>query len=273
MFRVAAIKPVGDPWLNCRVGGTNSLYYSKLSELRGTDAYLDVLHVFVDEYDQQRKRSKSQDFQALWDVDGTVHTVTCVRGELMLTAIERIQRLLATDDVKDHALAARLALWVVLPQQELWFLKGHAPAPCRLGNEVLALCLVRLQGDMISQWEAAGKNPVHLACWGAWIAERLQRKLPHFAPVATEMRALCFRHAIAKSPADQNALHKEANRLFLSIGRRERVLTSMAGASPDANAVFAALKLRPVCATQHFQALAEDYVPARRGHWRKMWRQ
>lgn len=270
------LEPVGeDPWAHTAVGETNAFFYAKLSKYRTGDpkSYMDLLCVFVDEYDKTRRGH--HEFSSLWLEDGKVFTVTTVRGELILSAVRFIQLLLESEDPKHYELATRLVLWVVCPQEEMWLAKGQLPRSCSSGKQLLALCLLRLQVTMIIRWEQQQKNPVSLTAWASWIAEELVKKLPHLQPVATEMRALTYLYADAKSPSDRVALLQAANKLFERLGHRERVVAipEMTTPSKDLNQCVRDAHLKPVCAMVNHNPLAKDYIPEERESLQKLWRQ
>ena len=239
MFASAPLVPLTpNPWTSTTCGAANPYYYVKLLNARDAcakntvetlTAYVDLLHVFVDELDKSRKRADGNTgFTSNWNENGQTSCLRSVRGELVVATAALCRVLVATDTARNWELVVRLQLWVTQHQLASWFARPAGLEVCtpRASNQLIALAMVRIQLQTFDVWEkkgAKGSTGARLLLWSLALTQRLAQKKPELKNLVDEQTALLCLYAPEKQSSKRSVLLQHASLLFERLQMPARI--------------------------------------------------
>lgn len=294
MFASGKLAPAdSNPWTSTLCGNANPYYYAKLHEARKAcreehtiehlHEYLDLLHVFVDEFDKSRARADANTgFASEWLDESPrekLH-VRSVRGELVLCALALSRLLVAADHPRGWELAVRLQMWVVHVQLEAWTARPAVLALERASREMTALGMVRLQMATFQAWEkmgAKGKTGPGLLYWSLKQTKILALRRAALKPLVEEQTGLLCLYTHQREPEKRSVLMHKALVLFerLQMPERQNQARKMA---PMLDVRLSNLSwtgilrdsvtpICPVAQNLHFQ---RDYAPLKTAEYQRL---
>lgn len=300
MFASGALVPQApNPWTSTVCGGANPFYYSKLLAARDEctakpddiavfTAYVDLLHVFVDELDKSRKSAPANTgFTSTWsDSDRASHEPSCclraVRGELVVANVALCRLLVASDRPRDWELAIRLQLWIGRVQIAAWLARPASLVVCtpRVSAELRMLAAIRIQLQTVEIWEkrgAKGAIGAQLLLWSLARTQQLVPRRPELKALADEQTALLCLYAPEKQLGRRAILLRHAAVLFEKLQMPERC-EQASRARPMLNVQEPELTyaqiirdlVKPLCPITENVHLRRDYVPAEAVEYRRL---